>query len=60
MFERDRQLLEFLHGIGIRPGAELRVKARNYDETLSLEIGGNAVQLGKAAANKVWAEPVED
>jgi Fe2+ transport system protein FeoA len=54
VFERDRQLLEYLHGLGIHPGAEVRMVARNYDETLTLKVGAKAVQLGRAAAGKVW------
>jgi DtxR family transcriptional regulator, Mn-dependent transcriptional regulator len=56
VFERDRRLLEYLHGIGIHPGAPVHVLASNYDDTLSLRIAGKAVQLGKAAAGKVWIE----
>jgi DtxR family Mn-dependent transcriptional regulator len=54
VFERDRKLLEYLDGLGIRPGAKLRVVSRNYDDTLTLKIGGKSVQLGRAAATKVW------
>jgi len=56
VFERDRRLLEYLHGIGIHPGALVRMLASNYDETLSLRIGGKPVQLGKSAAGKVWVK----
>jgi DtxR family Mn-dependent transcriptional regulator len=56
VFERDRRLLEYLHGIGIRPGAVVRMMAANYDDTLSLKIDGKAVQLGRAAAAKVWVQ----
>ncbi len=58
VYERDRRLLEFLDGLGIRPEARLQVVASNYDETLTLEVGGRKVQLGRAAAEKVWTEPV--
>lgn len=58
VFERDRQLLEYFDGLGIRPGATLQVVAQNYDDTLSLRIDGRTVSLGRAAANKVWVEPV--
>ena len=58
VFERDRKLLEYLDGLGIHPGAELDVLARNYDETMSLRIGGRAAQLGPAAAGRVWVEKV--
>jgi DtxR family Mn-dependent transcriptional regulator len=56
VFERDRRLLEYLHGLGIQPGAVVRMMAANYDETLTLRIAGRPVQLGKAAASKVWIE----
>lgn len=55
VFERDRKLLEYLHGLGIHPGAELQVLARNYDDTITLEIGGRSIPLGKSAAGKIWA-----
>jgi len=57
VFERDRRLLEYLNGLGIYPGAVVRLLASNYDETISLRIGGKPVQLGRAAASKVWVEP---
>ena len=57
VFERDRQLLEYLDGLGIRPGAKLRMLARNYDDTVSLQIDRKPVQLGLAAAARVWVEP---
>ena len=54
VFERDRRLLEYLDGLGIRPGAKLRVMSRNYDDTLTLKVGAKSVQLGRPAAAKVW------
>lgn len=54
VFERDRRLLEYLHELGIRPGATVTMQALNYDDTLSLEVEGRSVQLGRAAAAKVW------
>jgi DtxR family Mn-dependent transcriptional regulator len=56
VFERDRRLLEYLHGIGIQPGAVVRMMASNYDDTLSLKIDGKPVQLGRGAAAKVWVD----
>jgi DtxR family transcriptional regulator, iron-dependent repressor len=56
VFERDRRLLEYLNGLGIRPGAVVRILSSNYDDTLTLGIQGNCVQLGKVAAAKVWVE----
>jgi len=54
VFERDRRLLEYLDGLGIRPGVKLKMVSRNYDETLTLKVGGKSVQLGRPAATKVW------
>lgn len=57
VFERDRQLLEYLDGLGIHPGARIELLARNYDETVTLRINGSTVPLGRAAASKVWVKP---
>src|SRR5207244_5711174 len=58
VFERDRKLLEYLDGLGIRPGVVLRMSARNYDETFTLKLGGKSLQLGRAAAARMWVTPV--
>ncbi len=57
VFERDRGLLEYLNGLGIHPGATVRMLASNYDDTVTLRIDGKAVQLGRRAAGKIWVEP---
>lgn len=54
VFERDRGLLEYLDRQGIRPGRQLVVVARNYDDTLTLDLDGERVPLGFSAALKVW------
>jgi DtxR family Mn-dependent transcriptional regulator len=54
LYERDRKLLEYFDGIGIVPGAELKVLSRNYDGTISLRLGDKPTNLGEAAATKVW------
>ncbi len=59
VFERDRQLLEYFDGLGIRPGASLQMLSQNYDDTITLSIDGRSVPLGRGAANKVWVEPAE-
>ena len=58
VYERDRKLLEYLNGLGVRPGASVEIIARNYDDTITLRIDGNPIPLGRAAASKVWASPV--
>jgi DtxR family Mn-dependent transcriptional regulator len=54
MYERDRSLLEYFDGLGLRPGSQLRVATRNYDDTMVLDLGAKRVHLGQAAAGKVW------
>jgi DtxR family transcriptional regulator, Mn-dependent transcriptional regulator len=54
VYERDRRLLEFLEGRGIRPGARLRVSGKNYDQTLTLATDRGRVTLGRSAAERVW------
>lgn len=54
VYERDGTLLEFFEHKGIRPGVRVKVLARNYDDTLSLEAGKKRIQLGASAASKVW------
>ena len=58
VFERDQRLLEYLNGIGIRPGATVKMLATNYDDTLTLGIDGKPVQLGRSAASKIWVGPL--
>jgi DtxR family Mn-dependent transcriptional regulator len=54
VFERDRKLLEYLDELGIRPGAKIQVSSLNYDDTITLRIGGSPVPLGRSAAARVW------
>ena len=54
IYERDRNLLEFLEGRGVRPGAELRLVERNYDKTLSIRSSDGTMVLGRSAADKIW------
>jgi len=54
VFERDRQLLEYLDGLGIKPGAMVEMVARNIDHTVTLRVANAVVPLGSTAAEKVW------
>jgi DtxR family Mn-dependent transcriptional regulator len=58
MYERDRKLLEYFDGLGIRPGIDLEVLTRNYDSTLTLRLNKRNISLGEAAARKVWVSKV--
>ena len=56
VYERDRKLLDFFEGEGIRPGSQLSVQTRNYDGTLSLAVGKRSIRLGTLGAEKIWVE----
>src|SRR5205823_4632469 len=58
IYERDRDLLEFLEARGIRPGAKLSLIDRNYDKTLSIKTGPRTMVLGRPAADRVWVSPL--
>ncbi|MEX2263122.1 MAG: metal-dependent transcriptional regulator [Bryobacteraceae bacterium] len=58
VFERDRQLLEYLEDLGVRPGVAVNVVSRNYDDTVTLRIDGRSIHLGRSAASKIWVKPV--
>jgi DtxR family Mn-dependent transcriptional regulator len=57
LYERDPELLLFLHKHGIAPRTPIRLKARNYDQTVTVETGSGTTTLGRPAAEKVWVKP---
>lgn len=57
IYERDRQLLEFLEARGIRPGVKLDVVERNYDQTLSVRTTAGPAILGRLSAERIWLAP---
>ena len=59
MYERDRPLLEYLDGLGVRPGTQLQVVSSNYDDTMTLSLGKSRVYLGQGAAKRVWVKNQE-
>ncbi len=54
IYERDRQLLEFLEHRGIRPGAEIGLVESNYDKTLAIRTSAGTIVLGRPAADRIW------
>ena len=51
VFERDRTLLEYLDGVGIRPGARVEVRPE-----LEIQVDGRTVRVERAVAAKVWVQ----
>ena len=54
LYERDPKLLLFLHKLGIGPQTSVKVVAKNYDETITVETAAGRSTLGKPAAERVW------
>jgi DtxR family Mn-dependent transcriptional regulator len=56
LYERDPKLLVFLYRSGISPNARVRLAAKNYDKTVSIETPAGPVTLGHPAAERVWVK----
>ena len=54
VYERDRQLMEFLDSLRLQPGVCFSWMGRNYDETVTLHVNGRPVQVGAPVAKRVW------
>lgn len=54
LYERDHKLLVFLHDVGIGPGTRLKIAARNYDQTVTVDTPSGRSTLGRPAAERVW------
>ncbi len=54
VYERDRQLMEFLDSLQLRPGVSFSWIGRNYDETVTLQVNGRSVPVGDSVAKRVW------
>ncbi len=62
VYEKDPRFLEFLSGLNLRPGARIRVRGREYDETMTLNVYGERrrtiasrkIHLGKPATSRIW------
>jgi DtxR family Mn-dependent transcriptional regulator len=54
VFERDRELLEYLDGEGIRPGAQCHVTGAG--EVVEARVNDRDVHLERAIAAKIWVK----
>lgn len=56
VFERDRKLLEYLDGEGIRPGVQIGVLGT--DDGIHLHANGRRVTIDRVVAGKIWVKRV--
>ena len=63
VYEKDSQFLEFLLARNLLPGAQLKIRRKEYDETMTLTVSGPAkrrgransgIHLGKPATSRIW------
>ena len=54
VYEKDGRFLEFLEGLHLRPGTQLTIARREYDETLTVRASGRTHHLGKPATSRIW------
>ncbi len=54
VYEKDPRFLEFIAGLRLRPGARIRVRGREYDETMTLVVAGRKIHLGKPVTARIW------
>jgi DtxR family transcriptional regulator, Mn-dependent transcriptional regulator len=52
VFERDRKLLEYLDGHGIRPG--VRVEVMSAGESIDLRANGRRLRVERPVASRIW------
>lgn len=54
VYEHDTDFLVFLEEVGLRPGMELMVLAKSYDETMTVKVRERTHHLGKSSTERVW------
>lgn len=54
VYERDPKFLQFLSGLGLKPGVRLRVARTEYDQTMLLVANSRKIHLGAPATNRIW------
>ena len=60
VYEKDGQFLEFLENLELRPGTQVEVKKREYDETMTLRARGRTTHLGKPATSRIWVRRLSE
>ena len=56
VYERDRELLEYLDSQGIRPGVEFQVVST--DGAIRLAVDGRSLRLERPVAARVWVKKI--
>jgi len=56
--ERDFDFLAFLERLQLRPGAEVRVVEKTFDETMTIDASRRRHHLGKSTTQQIWVKRI--
>ncbi len=56
--ERVPDFLAFLERLQLRPGAEVRVREKTFDETMTVDVGRQRHHLGKSTTQQIWVKKI--
>lgn len=56
--ERVPDFLAFLERLQLRPGAEIRVVEKTFDETMTVEVDRRQHHLGKSTTQQLWVKRI--
>ncbi len=62
VYEKDPKFLEFVAGLGLKPGVRVKVQNREYDQTMTVARAANSgkkIYLGKPATERIWVRRAE-
>lgn len=59
VYEKDYAFLEFLDRLHLRPGSELRVLEKTFDETMTLAVGRRRHHLSKTTTARIWVKKID-
>ncbi len=54
--EKDTSFLGFLERLHLRPGTQVRVLAKTFDETMTLLVGRRRHHVGKSTTERIWVK----
>jgi DtxR family Mn-dependent transcriptional regulator len=57
IWEKDKRFLDFVDGLNLRPGSKIKIRGREYDQTMSLVVDGRGkrlIHLGLPATTRIW------
>lgn len=60
VYEKEYAFLEFLDRLRLRPGTEVQVLDKTFDETMTLAVGARQFHVGKTTTARIWVKSLGD